>query len=329
MRRRRATGAAEPSPALRALADTALRWSPAQPLFARRAARRLAVLGYHAVEDPERFERHLDFLARRMRPVSLEEVVTALERGRSLPDRAVLVTFDDADRTVVRDAMPLLRGRSVPAVAFVVAGLLDGDRPVWTAEVRELVGRGAVAAGLPRRGPRDSARFLKALPEEERGRLLEELRGSVGGLRAAAPQLRADDLPVLESAGIAVGNHTFGHPPLPTCPNDRLTAEIVEAHRVLAEACGRLPVAFAFPEGFPDPRADRVLRDVGYRVAFIFDHALAPFPPRDPYRFSRLRVDSDVSLDRLRVVISGLHPAVHAARLGGSRAERVPGLPAS
>jgi peptidoglycan/xylan/chitin deacetylase (PgdA/CDA1 family) len=329
MRRRRSGGAAQTSAALRGMADTALRWSPAQPIFAHLAARRLAVLGYHAVRDPERFERHLDFLARRMHPVSLEEVVTTLDRGGSLPDRAVLVTFDDADRTVVRDALPPLRRRGVPAVAFVVAGLLDGDRPVWTAEVRELVGRGAIAAGLPRRGPRDSARFLKGLPEEERGRVLEELRGSVGRLRATVPQLRATDLPVLESAGIAVGNHTFDHPPLPTCPNDRLAAEIVEAHRVLAEACDRPPVAFAFPEGIPDPRADRVLRDLGYRVAFLFDHALAPFPPRDPYRFSRLRVDSDVSLDRLRVVVSGLHPAVHAARSGGQRAERVPGPQAS
>jgi peptidoglycan/xylan/chitin deacetylase (PgdA/CDA1 family) len=328
MRHRRTRGGSEPSPALRALADSALRWSPAQPLFAHRAARRLAILGYHAVQDPERFDRHLSFLARRMHPVSLEEVATALERGGSLPDRAVLVTFDDADRTVVRDAMPLLRSRGVPAVAFVVAGLLDGDRPVWTAEVRELVGRGAMAAGLPRHGPRDSVRFLKGLPEEERGRVLEELRGSVEDPRATAPQLRATDLSVLESAGIAVGNHTLGHPPLPTCEDDRVAAEIVEAHGVLAEACDRPPVAFAFPEGIPDPRADQVLRDLGYRVAFLFDHTLAPFPPRDPYRFSRLRVDSDVSLDRLRVVVSGLHPAVHAIRRGGPRAGRAPDLSA-
>jgi peptidoglycan/xylan/chitin deacetylase (PgdA/CDA1 family) len=310
---RRRAGRVEASPAARAVADALLRWSPAQPLFARRSSRRLVVLGYHAVEDPDRFEEHLDFLRRRMRPVSLEEVVTALERGRTLPERAVLVTFDDADRTVIEVAVPALRDRGMPAVGFVVAGLLDGDRPVWTAEVRELVSRGATAPALPRRGPRESARYLKALPEEDRARVIGGLRGSLDA-SISAPQLRTVDLPALEEAGVAVGNHSLTHPPLPTCAGGRVRQEIEEAHRTLEEACGHPPLAFAFPEGLPDPRADDVLREFGYRAAFLFDHRLAAFPPPDPFRISRARIDSDVRLDRLRVVVSGLHPAVHAAR---------------
>jgi hypothetical protein len=52
-------------------------------------------------------------------------------------------------------------------------------------------------------------------------------------------------------------------------------------------------------------------------VAFLFDHRLAPLPLREPLRISRLRVNSDTSTDRFRIILSGLHPTVHRVR-GGS-----------
>jgi hypothetical protein len=37
-------------------------------------------------------------------------------------------------------------------------------------------------------------------------------------------------------------------------------------------------------------------------------------PAANPLRLSRLRVNSDTSLDRFDTVITGLHPALHHAR---------------
>ncbi|MFD0527450.1 hypothetical protein ACFQ1I_09740 [Kitasatospora arboriphila] len=63
--------------------DRALRRSPAQAWFRRRAARRLAVLGYHGIDDPAGFARHLDLLLETARPVSLQQVEEAVRTGRS------------------------------------------------------------------------------------------------------------------------------------------------------------------------------------------------------------------------------------------------------
>ena len=296
---------------VRALGDRVLRWSPMQPVFRAWASRRLAVLAYHAVDDPGRFAEHLDFLRRRTHPISLDELMGAMDGGPR-PERAVLITFDDADRTVLEVAAPLLRERGLPAVAFVVAGLLDGDRPVWTAEVRRLVALGGTAPGVPPLGPRDTARYMKGLPEGTRVEALEELRQTGGPV--VERQLRREDLLELEAAGVAVGNHTLTHPPLPTCTDEGLAEEIRRAHEVLATSGVRAPTAFAFPEGAADGRARAVLRSLGYRAGFLFDHAVGPLPPADPMMISRVRADADVDLDRLRIVISGLHPAIHSVR---------------
>lgn len=287
-----------------------LRRSPAQPFFLWRASRRLVVLAYHDVLDPDRFASHIDYLRGRMHPVSLAEVVAAIGSQRALPRRAVLVTLDDGDRTVFERALPILRERGVPAVAFVVAGLLGTDTPLWWREVEELLRRGATASGLPRRLG-DCVRLLKKLPNDERLARIGQLRRGSSGPPVTAPQLHAVEIVALERAGIAIGNHTLTHPCLDRCPLDVVETELVRAHEILTGLLGRAPTAFAYPNGNPDARAVRKLADLGYQAAFLFDHRVGRFPPADRFHISRVRVNSTTPTDRFRILLSGLHSSVH------------------
>jgi peptidoglycan/xylan/chitin deacetylase (PgdA/CDA1 family) len=296
--------------------DAALRMSPAQPVFHWRAARRLAVLAYHGVDDPDRFAQHLDHLRGTACPVSIDQVLSAFEGGAPLPRRAVLVTFDDGHRSVLDVGMPLLRERGIPAVAFVVAGLVDTDAPFWWTEVIELAGRGGSVAGMPPLAPPDVVRALKRVPDDRRRAAIDELRRTASGPVTATPQLSSAELRTLESAGIAIGNHTWSHPCLGRCSDDVVRDEIERAHRALRDALGHAPASFAYPDGQHDPRASWALRDLGYRAAFLFDHRLSAPRPRDRMAVSRLRVNSTTTLDRFRTITSGLHPTVHRARGG-------------
>lgn len=294
--------------------DAALARSPLQPLFRRRADRRLRVLAYHGIADPDRFAAQLDFLAAELAPVSLERLIAALDGGEPLPPRAVLVTFDDGERSLLEAGLPLLAERAVPAAAFVVAGLIGTSTPPWWVEAEALGARRPPR--LDGSGP-DLVRALKRLPDEERRRTLDELRKSVGTPPPAVPQLTAAELRRLEAGGVAVGSHTWSHPILPRCGDAAVSEEIRRAHEALTAVLGRPPLAFAYPNGDADPRAERELAALGYRAAFLFDHRLSPAPPPERFRISRLRVSSDTSIDRFRIVLSGLHPALH--RLRGRR----------
>lgn len=303
-------------PAGRTLVDAALRRSPAQLVFRWRSTAHVPVLAYHGIDDPEQFREQIDYLARVRKPMTLDRVIDGAAGRRALPERAVLVTFDDGERSVLERGAPILRERGVPAVAFVVAGLLDTAEPFWWVEVERLVERGGATERFPGRSGEALVRALKRLPDEARLAAIEELRERAGGERPRTPQLRRDDLATLESAGVSVQSHSLTHPCLSRCDDAKAESEVTDSRRVLADALGRPPRAFAYPDGDCDERVRQAVADAGYEVAFLFDHRVSPRVPPDPLRISRVRVNSTSSLDRFAAIVSGLHPAVHRARGG-------------
>lgn len=284
--------------------------SPAQPLFRRWASRRLAVLAYHDVADPDTFAQHLDFLVEEMRPVSLEAVIGAVQGGRALPPRAVLITFDDACYSVFEHGLPLMQACGLPGAVFAIAGLVDTDAPFWWVEAEALARRGGTADGFAGQAPSALVRALKRVPDVERLKALASLRCTARQPAPRMRQVRAADLRMLEAAGLTVGNHTVTHPCLTQCAEAKIKAELTEAHTALSNILGHSPKAFAYPNGDADGRVARVLEELGYEVAFLFDHALSPARPADPLRISRLWVNSSTSMDRFRLILSGLHPAL-------------------
>lgn len=270
---------------------------------------RPVILAYHDVVDPDRFAQQLDYLAAMMHPVRVEDVLRAAANGAPLPRGAVLVTFDDGDITIHEHALPLLRERGIPAVAFVVTELIGTDRPAWFQEVRALVGGGAVHPRLGRMAPDAAVRTLKRLPDDERRRVLDELRAAHAPV--ARRQLSVEQLRELEEAGIEIGSHTHSHPCLDRCSDDTIEDELTRAHALLETWLGRAPRVFAYPNGNGDTRVDVLLARMEYAAAFLFDHRIGAFPPANMYGISRVRVNSTTALRRFRNIISGLHPLVH------------------
>jgi len=85
--------------------------------------------------SPERFERHISWLARRgyagIRP---SDWIKWRRDGKSLPDKPVLVTFDDGYADLAEYALPVLRRYGFGAAVYVVTGQLGGTN-AWD-EVR-------------------------------------------------------------------------------------------------------------------------------------------------------------------------------------------------
>ncbi|WP_051944508.1 polysaccharide deacetylase family protein [Streptacidiphilus rugosus] len=301
-------------------ADALLRRSPAQLWFRHRARSRLAVLGYHGIEDRSSFEAHLDRLCDRSAPVSLRQVEEAARGGPPLPPRAVLVTFDDGDVSVHRDALPALKARGIPAVCFVVAGLVGTDTPFWWDEVEQLARAGGTTDLVPPAAPELLPHTLKLLPERRRREALRQLRDSARTPVARKPQLTEVQLRELAAGGVDIGNHTLTHPCLDRCDDRQVRAEVLDAHRLLTDCLGRPPTAFAYPNGNTDARVHRLLGEAGYRSGFLYNHRLAHPGARHPLRIDRLVVSTRASADRLETILSGLHSTVFALARGAARA---------
>src|SRR5437867_6169907 len=102
------------------------------------------ILGYHRVAERYPFaepdgipamcisgsmlERHLDWVGRRYRFVSLDELGIILEDGAIPAKPVAAVTFDDGYRDFYDNAFPLLRRKGIPAAVFVVTDLIGTRR---------------------------------------------------------------------------------------------------------------------------------------------------------------------------------------------------------
>ncbi|MFE9428175.1 polysaccharide deacetylase family protein [Kitasatospora sp. NPDC006697] len=287
-----------------------LRHSPAHPLFRAHAARRLPVLAYRRVTDRRAFGAQLDRLCRVAVPVSLPALEQAVANGRPLPPRSVLITFDDADRGVLEHALPALTARGLPAVAFVVSELVGTDRPSWRDEAAYLLAHGGHARALLPHGRLGRLEQLLALPDPDRRRSLHELRVSATSRAPGRDRLTPQDLRRLAAGRIAIGSQSLGAPELRLCDDETVLTELADAHQALAGWLGTEPTAFAYPGGSDDPRAARVLAELGYRSAFLTDHRLSRRLPREALRVSRVTVDTSCHRDLFEAVLSGLHPAV-------------------
>src|SRR4051812_41654229 len=94
----------------------------------------IPILMYHHLEPKHpatslyaislrQFQGHLDLLQRaRFTTITFRQLSEAMSKGRALPRKSVLITFDDGYLSFLDYALPALQARGMTATAFLVAG---------------------------------------------------------------------------------------------------------------------------------------------------------------------------------------------------------------
>ena len=165
----------------------------------------MPILTYHRIGEPqhdhvptvtpERFERHLAFLARRRCQVlPFEQFLEHLEQGTRLPRRVTLITFDDGYVETATIAAPLLRRFGFPSIVFVTPGQIGTSGFMSWEQVRGLQAAGMAVGShtlhhtyLPLVSRDQAEQELvesKRMLERELGRPVPWLSYPVGGFTA-------------------------------------------------------------------------------------------------------------------------------------------------
>jgi peptidoglycan/xylan/chitin deacetylase (PgdA/CDA1 family) len=106
------------------------------------------ILLYHrvteAMSDPwslcvtsTHFTEHLETLRRHARIIQLQELVDGLENS-ALPDRSVVITFDDGYADNLHNAKRVLERYEAPATVFITTGYIGHSREFWWDTLEEL-----------------------------------------------------------------------------------------------------------------------------------------------------------------------------------------------
>jgi peptidoglycan/xylan/chitin deacetylase (PgdA/CDA1 family) len=260
-----------------------------------RGGRGLLILIYHRVleaPDPLRrrtvhaaeFASQMDLLAQCFNVLPLPEALARLQ-SRSLPARAVSVTFDDGYADNLRVAAPIMRARGVQPTVFIATGYLDGGlmfNDAITEALRVAPARfdlSDVGLGVLELGDLESRRAaigrlvgeLKYRPAAERRSLAMEIfahtrHSPPRDLMLTTPQVRE-----LRAAGVDIGAHTATHPILSRLAPGPARDDMAQGKEVLEGILGEPVLHFAYPNGRPDEdyRAEHVAmaRELGFTAA--------------------------------------------------------------
>jgi len=107
---------------------------------------------------PESFEQHLGYLNDNgYRGVSFDDLADCLEFGVPLPDRPVIITFDDGWENQFQYAFPLLQKYGFGATFFVVTDYVDRPNFMTTDELKTMISAGMTIGSHSRSHPPLSA----------------------------------------------------------------------------------------------------------------------------------------------------------------------------
>jgi peptidoglycan/xylan/chitin deacetylase (PgdA/CDA1 family) len=248
--------------------------------------RQPVVLGYHRVVDDDviddvmpgqavsvrMLEQHLDWVGRRCRFVSLDELAAALRKDR-LEEPLAAVTFDDGYSDIRDRAWPLLQKKGIPAALFVITEAAATEAALLHDRLYRALIRAAAGEGDHRAYAHEAtAGFLRALPRHSLLDMVAELEAEVGaasdgdGDDGARP-LGWDELCRLHRDGLTIGSHTRSHTLLVGQDDATLRAELCGARRELEARLGAPVRHFAYPDGQFDARAVQAVADAGYTLA--------------------------------------------------------------
>lgn len=295
--------------------------SALERLDRRAASPRLRVLMFHRIDEHERcgtetepalisaqpstFAREMEYLVSHYRPVGADVVLRAMD-GHPLPDRAVLVTFDDGYRDFKQHAVPVLRRLGIPSVLFAVTAFAENPSAVfWWDHLHQILQRtSSHEATIPGLGPLDlstvqarqasTLRARRFLQELQRGRA-EQLVAQLGERVGIAPipcqaVLNWNELAGLAADGVTVAAHSRRHRRMNGLGAEDLREEVAGCRDDFMAALGRHPTLFAYPHGGYDAAAVRAVAAAGYAAAFAADAGFTDLTGADQFTIPRMDI---------------------------------------
>lgn len=246
----------------------------------------VAILCYHAVSedwpnvaaiDRATLERQVGHLLKRgYRPRTLSQAFSPGAQGRSL-----VVTFDDAFRSVLERGLPVLERLGVPATLFVPTDFAAEAAPMtWS-----------------------------SLAQWQGGRFEEELRC-----------MSWEEVRRLATVGWEIGSHTCSHPKLTEIGAEAAAAELERSRAACEEALQQPCTTFAYPFGAHDGEVVELTRRAGYELAVTLGtRLLEPRVREERLRLSREGIYRETSWPQFLAATSPLLGRMRASRAFGSR----------
>ena len=264
--------------------------------------------GIHGI-TPRQLEDQLSLLGTAGVFVSADQIRDAIRGCGSLPERALVVTFDDGLREQYETAWPVLQRMGIPAIFFVNTApiihttissvhkihMIRASRA--PEQVAELLHRKARSLGIPIDSQIDDAKVLSQykydkletarlkyllnfiLSPADRDRIMEACFQEVfPDSEARISKELYMDVPQVKAlaASACIGTHSHEHLPLGVLPREIAQDQIELAATYLKQWTGEAPFVLSYPYGSIEActrEAGAIARESGIEFAFTLERA--------------------------------------------------------
>jgi peptidoglycan/xylan/chitin deacetylase (PgdA/CDA1 family) len=288
---------------------------------------------------PGDFAEQMRYVARHYRVLSADELLDVVRMERPVPERALMISFDDAYRDFGENAWPILRRAGLPATVFVPTAYPgDPQRAFWWDRLASAIARtsrptvGSGASGMLSLGSarargnslRKLRMTLKQRPHVEAMRMIDDLCAELGEVEPPAGKVLSwDQLRELRRDGVTLAAHTRTHAALTQLPLDEARAEICGSHNDLIRELGSAPPIFSYPFGAWDDDVVELVRQAGFEIAVTCVSGYNRIRSSDPLRLRRVNITLRTTpfLFRVRLLRYGcdldrLRQLIHERRAG-------------
>lgn len=259
------------------------------------------VLAYHDVKDDVADQRFLAVTTKKLvaefawlrengyHPVSVQQIVDAHQGLITLPEKAVLLTFDDGYRSFYTRVFPLLKAYQWPAMLAPVGHWVSAP------DSQELVDFG----GLP--VPRSAFTNWEEISEMAKSGLVE--------IASHTQQLHYGQLanPQGNTQPAAASRRYFPETDSYETQADfdkRINADITAITANLKKATGQAPRAWVWPYGAMHGKTWQLAKQQGYQLSFSLDMGLANAKNLD--NIPRYLISNDQSLEEFAASMVGV-----------------------
>jgi len=302
-------------------------------LFQQTTRDKVLILTYHRFsreKHPSKisgaeFSKHLAYLVKHHRVLSLTEAVDALKNEEPLPPNAAVITIDDGCADAYEVAFPVLKQFNLPATIYVVTDFLDGKCWLWTDLTRYILRNTkldslkiefggddkietklADAVQRTETANRINSR-LKKLPDEAKENKIKEIADN---LKVGIPAAPVDEFkPIsweqareMDAGNVQIESHTVTHPILTNINGSRLDYELQTSRKRLEHKLEKEVRHFCYPNGSLNDAVKAAVVTAGYASAVTTAYG---FNESGANQFVLNRIDALAAIENFAQSASG------------------------
>lgn len=300
----------------------------------KRFDKKITILAYHRVVDVsddyhrdielvsasvQEFEWQIRYISEHYNPITFEQLNEILIGNAVLPERPLIVTFDDGFADNYYNAFPILKKYNVPATIFLATDYINNCEEFWFDELISILNsikednvifnERKVFLKKDLNISQHIMEELKLMSNDKRRVVIADFKKRYARF---SPKADKQSLPLTWSQiqemsrhGIEFGSHTMSHPILSTVNDEQLVDELAGSKLVIESMLRKNCMVLAYPVGRKIAFNDKVIEESKkhYKFGVSYLSGVNNMTNLDLFVLKRLHIERYIDKKHFRLLL--------------------------